>query len=341
MLEPDPHVSSPVAQAQELLGSKSPWADVTKLAELQIKCKGVPADMIWCLQGVNSLLHRALLPADKLSYRDLQGSKWKRSILLVLVFKRRLNNYLLGTLATQTLKLDLQDVNTLCEALKGFASFDQMTDNLKVRLKSMSDLARQLASFIGKNIYGVGMDQSLMNGTLALPSADEWVLACPELQSLVAAVAPRGHASGEPVLQGAIAVAGDVPHICSIALPWLTANKEQELPADVKQIIDVHKVKVAGLLNDHVRVLDAKVADDTFCSQLPHSVFELCALCLTVCSAPGSVSVTLGWGMGCDSWEPAGPGADWSALARIAKANRRATLKENARRMAAKNADVI
>jgi hypothetical protein len=300
VLELDPHVSSLVAQAQELLGSKSPWADVSKLGELHLKCRGVHADMIWCLQGVNSLLHRALLPADKLSYRDLQGSKWKRSILLVLVFKRRLNNYLLGTLAAQTLKLDLQDVTTLQEALKGFASFDQMTDDMKARLESMSDLARQLARFIGKNIFGVGIDQNLMNGSLALPSSEEWVRGCPELQSLVATVAPWGQASGEPVLQGAIAVAGDIPHICSIALTWLTANKEQELAADVKQIIDVHKVKVDGLLNDLVRVLDAQVADDTFCSQLPHSVFEICAFCLTVCSAPGSVSDTLGWGMGCD-----------------------------------------
>lgn len=288
------------AQAQELLGGKSPWADVSKLGELHLKCKGVHADMIWCLQGVNSLLYRALLPADKLSYRELQGSKWRRSILLVLTFKRRLNNYLLGTLAKETLKLDLQDLTTLREALKSFASFDQMTIDLKSRQAFMSDRARQLASFIAKNIYGVGIDQNLMNGSLALPSSEEWVLACPELQSLVATVAPPGQASGEPVLQGAIVVASDIPHICSIALPWLTADKEQELPADVKMIIDDHKVKVHGLLNVLVRVLDAQVADDTFCSQLPHSVFEICAFCLTVCSAPGSVSDTLGWGMGCD-----------------------------------------
>ena len=278
-----------VAQAQELLGSKSPWADTSKLTELQIKCKNSVGDMIWCLQGVNSLLHRHLLPADKLSYRDLQGCKWKRSILLVLLFKRKLKHYLLGTFATQSLKLHEQDVTTLCEALKGFASFDQMTDSLKARLENMSDLAGGLASFIGKNIYGVGIDQSLMNGSLALPPVEEWVLACPELQSLVASVAPQGQANGE-LLQGAIAFAGDVPHICSIALPWLTADKEHELPSDVKQIIDVHKVKVDGIMNDLVRVLDARVADDTFCSQLSHYVFEMCVcvriLFVTVCSDP-------------------------------------------------------
>ena len=269
VLAPDPHVSSLVAKAQEILGSKSPWADVTKLAELQSKCRSVPDDMIWCLHGVNSLLSRGLLPATGLSHRDLQGSQWKRSILLVLLFKQRLKNYLLGTFATQILKLEQQHVTTLCEALNGFASFDQMTDSLKARLESMSGLADQLACFIGNNIYGVDADQCLVTGTSTLPSAEDWVLACPELQNLVANVAPKGcWANGEPAPQGVVVSAGDVPRICSIALPWLTADKEKHLPSHVKKLIDCHKGKVNGILQELVRVLDGKVADDTCCSQL-------------------------------------------------------------------------
>ena len=272
MLAPDPHVSSLVAKAQEVLGSKSPWADVSKLVELQTKCKSVPGDMLWCLHGVNSLLARDLLPANKLSYRDLAGNKYKRSILLVLLYKQRLKNYLLDTFATQIMKLDEQDVTALREALNGFASFDQMTDSQEEMLENMTGPANGLARYIGNNIYGVDADQRLVNGALALPSVEDWVLACPDLQCLVASLAPgRGRgANAGPVPQGVIAVAGQVPHICSIALPWLTADKEHDLPPDVKQIIDIHKRKVDGILQEYVRVLDGKVADDTCCSQLLH-----------------------------------------------------------------------
>ena len=57
---------------------------------------------------------------------------------------------------------------------------------------------------------------------------------------------------------------GDIPHVCSIALPWLTADKEKGLPLDVRELIDGHKRKVDGLLQEFVRVLDGRVADDTY-----------------------------------------------------------------------------
>ena len=264
MLALDPHDPSLAAQAQEILGSKSPWADLSKLIELQSKCKGVPGDMLWCLQGVNRLLHRKLLPSHKLSYRDLAGNKYKRSFLLVLLFKHKLKNYLSDTFATQALGLGAQDVTALREALSGFASFDQMTDSQKERLEFVSEPARGLARFIGSCIYGVDADQSLANGTLALPSVEDWVHACPGLQCLVASLAPRRGRGA--TRQGGDA--GEVPHICSVALPWLTAEKEHDLPPDVMQIINSHKDRVHGIMQDHVRVLDGKVADDTCRSQL-------------------------------------------------------------------------
>ena len=254
-----------MAKAQEFLGSKSPWADVTKLAELQSKCRSVPDDMIWCLHGVNSLLSRGLLSPRTLSLRAMQGSQCKRSILCVLLFKQQLKNYLLGTFAEQILKLERCHVITLQEHLNGFASFDKMTDSLKTRLESMCGLSGRLARFIVNTIYGVDADRRLGTGISTLPSAEEWAIACPELQNMLASVAPQGcWANGELVPQGVtIAYAGDIPHVCSIALPWLTADKEKGLPLDVRELIDGHKRKVDGLLQEFVRVLDGRVADDT------------------------------------------------------------------------------
>ena len=267
MLALDPHDPSLVAQAQEILGSNSPWAEVSKLNELQSKCKGVPGDMMWCLQGVNSQLHRKLLTSDKLSYRDLAGNKFKRSFLLVLLFKQKLKNYLLDTFATQTLGLEARAVTALREALSGFASFENMTDSQMEWLLEADAPASGLARFIMNCIYGVNSDQSLSNGTVALPSVEDWVLACPELQHLVASLAPRRGRGANGAARQRVA-AGVLPHICSVALPWLTAEKEHDLPPSVMDIINSHKDKVHGIMQEHVRVLDGQVADDTCCSQL-------------------------------------------------------------------------
>lgn len=254
-----------MAKAQEFLGSQSPWSDVTKLAELQRQCRSVPDDMIWCLHGVNSLLSRGLLSTRMLSLRYMQGSQRKRSILHVLVFKHKLKNYLLDTFAAQILKLERCHVTTLQEHLNGFASLDQITDSLKTRLESMCSLSGRLAGFIVNTIYGVDADRRLETGSSTLPSAEEWVITCPELQNMVASVAPQGcWANDERVPQGVtIASAGDVPHICSIAFPWLTADKEKRLPSDVSKLINIHKRKVDAILQEFVRVLDGRVADDT------------------------------------------------------------------------------
>ena len=236
--------------------------------------------MIWCLQGCNSLINRGLLPGDKLSHRSLVGAKYKRSMLAVLLFKKRLKCYLLTVFARQILSLEECDVATLRGALNGFAAFDEITDSQRQELDSLRSPARELAAFIGNTIFGVDMDQALTNSPLQMSVAD-WVLARPELQSLVAAAAPRGAAGASSELPGAnLSAACDVPHICSIALPWLTADKEQDLSPDAKNIIDRHKEKVDGLMNTYVRVMDPKVADDTFCSQL------LCFALPAQCSHP-------------------------------------------------------
>lgn len=256
-----PPVLFPGPQAQELLGGASPWAHLTNLHELLTKCSGVHDDMIWCLQGCNSLIHRGLLPGDKLSNRSLVGSKYKRSMLAVMLFKKRLKCYLLTVFATEILKLQERDVATLCGALNGFASFDEMSDSARQALDSLRSPAKELAAFIGNVIFGVDMDQGLLTASLQQHVAD-WVLARPELQCLVTAVAP-------PELPGAILAACNVPHICSIALPWLTtADKEQDLPPDAKNIIARHTEEVDRLMTMYVRVLDPKVPDDTFGAQL-------------------------------------------------------------------------
>ena len=123
----------------------------------------------------------------------------------------------------------------------------------------MCGLSGRLARFIVNTIYGVDADRRLGTGISTLPSAEEWATACPELQNMLASVAPHGcWAHGELVPWG-----GDIPHVCSIAPPWLIADKEKGLPLDVRKLIDGHKRKVDGLLQECVRVLDGRVVDDT------------------------------------------------------------------------------
>lgn len=256
------------------------------LYECVVKCERQLPNIMWCLEAILSLLKQGIYQPADLNYRMFQGTKYRRSLIYVLLFKRDLHHHLLNVFAPE-LKIHGEHLALLLSDLRDFKTFDALeigaqdkepSATLPAQFRTMPSHAQRLVAYIVNVIFRDHEDKKIFQqlaGNKRL--IKEWVDSSPDLQMIAAEAKNAGLAGSVPGASASSCPAPGMtlPSICSIAFPQLDDEGSNEDKSEVYDIVKRSVEEVNSVMARCIRVLDSKVDDAT--SGCPESQMLFCS----------------------------------------------------------------
>lgn len=204
-----------------------------------------------------------------------QGTKYRRSLIQVLLFKQDLHQHLLSVFAPDLpiqgehlalLRSELRDFRTF-DALKiGCQNMTEPSATLPPEFQTMPDHAQRLAAYIVNVIFRDHEDNKIFQQPAGKKrNIKEWVDSSPDLRMIAAEAKNAGLAGSGPQASASScpALGMSLPSICSIAFPQLNDEGYNEETTEVYDTVKLRVEEVKQMMTRRIRILDSKVDDAT------------------------------------------------------------------------------